>query len=153
MTRMKLLVPLLLLPCLAGAEDRGEVTFKKACAQCHVARTSAKEAKAAKGLARESRRVPSLDTLVTQRTPEQLSTWIDAPHKVRPQTGCDTRRLQPGEKDAIMGYLATLSQPPALPRQDMLRQQLEKDLAAYRAQQKKSDPKTDHLPRLTPGEK
>lgn len=35
---MKRLIPLLLLlPALASAQERGEVAFNKACAQCHQA--------------------------------------------------------------------------------------------------------------------
>ncbi|MBJ6761375.1 cytochrome c [Myxococcaceae bacterium JPH2] len=150
MIRMKLmLLPLVLLPCLAGAEDSGETLFNKACSHCHTARRSDKEAKAHPTVARDSKVIPSMDMAIQNRSAEQLRTWIQAPHKVNAKTGCDTRQLRAEDVDAVMGYLSTLAVPPQLPRQEMLRQQLQEKLKAQRASQQSNT----HQPSSSPGVK
>jgi cytochrome c len=131
MTRKHLLA-LLLLPALAGAEDGGESAFNTACARCHSAPPgSAKSAGAQSALG------PALDALLTGRTPQQLRAWVRAPQQVRPDTRCDTRLLAAGDVDVLLSYLATRAQPPPPPRDELLRQQLQRDLAERRARKQR----------------
>ncbi|MCP3136538.1 c-type cytochrome [Pyxidicoccus xibeiensis] len=122
------LLALLLLPCLAAAEDGGEAAFAQACARCHTAGATT-PAQPSPG--------PHLDPLVRSRTPEQLRAWLRAPHQVRPETRCDTRLLDEGERDLLLSYLATVSQPPAPPREELLRQQLQQEQAERRARKQR----------------
>ncbi|MBU8896355.1 cytochrome c [Corallococcus sp. M34] len=150
MIRMKLMsLPLMLLPCLAGATDSGETLFNKACSHCHTARRPEKEAKAQPTLARDSKAIPTMDLAIQNRSAEQLRTWVQAPHKVNAKTGCDTRQLRAEDMDALMGYLSTLAVPLELPRDEMLRQQLQEKLKAQRARQQANT----HQPNSSPGGK
>ncbi|WP_223632951.1 c-type cytochrome [Corallococcus sp. EGB] len=133
--RVHLLPALLLLAPLASAEDRGEVLFNQACSRCHVARVPTK-AEPTSGLIAASRgNGPNLGELMQRRTYAQVRTWIQGPHRIRPDTGCDTRMLAPSDLDTLMSFLATASQPPEPPRKERLRQELEQQLAERRAKE------------------
>ncbi|MBZ4420812.1 cytochrome c family protein [Myxococcus sp. RHSTA-1-4] len=145
------LLALLLLPALTRAEETGERAFEQSCARCHPASPSAQKAgrNGAKPASQRKSPGPQLDTVLSNRTPEQLRAWLQAPQKVRPETRCDTRMLAPGEVDAVLSYLATRSQPPPPPREELLRQQLQKELAERRAR-KQRQPADSAQPRRTP---
>jgi len=141
MTRTSLLALLLLSP-LASAEEGGETAFNRACAGCHAANVAPRGKKSTGGKA-----APELEVLLGSRTPQQLREWVQAPHKVRPQTHCDTRLLEASEVDSLLSYLATRSQPPPPPREELLRQQLQRELAERRVRKQRQ---TDDAVRRQP---
>ncbi|MFY2556272.1 c-type cytochrome [Corallococcus terminator] len=141
------LVALLLLPGFAAANAEGQSAFQKACVGCHTLTPqptkSAMRAQKNGGprikvpvRSAEERRV-ELGPKVKERSSEGLRTWIAAPSQSKKDTRCDTRGMHPTEMDALVSYLKTSSRPPPLSREEQLRQQLEKDLAARRAKQRR----------------
>ncbi|MFP2932745.1 hypothetical protein ACLESO_47885 [Pyxidicoccus sp. 3LG] len=58
--------------------------------------------------------------------------------------------MEEGELDLILSHLATLSQPPPLPRDEQLRQQLQQDLAERRARKKRQAAESSHPVRVKP---
>lgn len=140
MTRMHLLT-LLLLPGLAAASSPGESAFNTACASCHTVGAPApkgdKAASAAKGARAkvEPGTRTNLVELMQKRTPREVRTWVQAPHKVRRDTHCDTRLLAPEDLGALLSYVMLSVQPPAPSRQELLRQERQKDAAALRKQE------------------
>lgn len=142
MTRSPLLTLVLLplLPGVAAAQDGGRTAFDQACARCHTADVSTQKPaarKATKAARAEPVRGPKLSEMLSQRTPEQLRTWIQSPHGVRPETRCDTRLLAEGDLELVLGYLATSAQPPPPPREELLRRQFKKELSERRAQKQR----------------
>ncbi|MBN8228015.1 c-type cytochrome [Corallococcus macrosporus] len=136
--RAPLLSAFLLLAPIASAENRGEVLFNQACSRCHVAQAPSKP-QPTSGLVAASRGSgPNLGELMPRRTYEQVRKWIQGPQRLKPDTGCDTRMLAPSDLDALMSFLATVSQPPEPPREQRLRQELEQQLAERRARQPRS---------------
>jgi mono/diheme cytochrome c family protein len=137
------LFTLLLLPGLAAASGPGEAAFNTACARCHTVGAPAPKAdKAALGNKAKGSKAPqaraeagtrtNLVELMSQRTPAQVLTWIQAPHKVRRDTHCDTRLLAPEDTGALLSYVMLSVQPPAPSRQELLRQERQKDAAELR---------------------
>lgn len=129
------LLALLLLPALAGAEGDGEIAYSRACSRCHQDRAPAQGTAKSAGAAKAPG--PQLDALLKSRSPEQLRAWVQAPHKVRPETRCDTRMLASQEVDSLLSFLATRAQPPPPPRDEQLRQQLQQELAERRAKKQR----------------
>ena len=143
MTRL-LLLPLLLLPGLAvGAANEGKLAFEKACARCHsvspVTQDQQNKSSAASKIKPRQKRGRSMDLapMVQQRTPEQLRTWIAGPHRLNPKTNCDTRLLPDSDRELLLNYLAVSLHPTPPTREDLLRQQLKKDLADRSAQKQR----------------
>ncbi|MBN9688238.1 MULTISPECIES: c-type cytochrome [unclassified Corallococcus] len=117
---MKRLTPLLfLLPALASAQDRGALAFNQACAKCHPAEVQ-KRAFGERGPAG-----PAMAMVLRKKNLEEIREWTVAPHRINPKTNCDTRLLAPGDLDALMSFLATVTVPTPPPRRMLLRQQLE----------------------------
>ncbi|MCY1044371.1 c-type cytochrome [Corallococcus sp. bb12-1] len=145
MKRLTLLI-LLLAPGLASAQAGGQTAFRKACARCHIARVDAPGTKArprSNLVGRYPGAGPNLGELLPKRNLSQVRTWIDAPYKVKAGTGCDTRLLAEADKDRLISFLVSRTQPPAKRRDVAQRQELEKGLAEQREQQarRKADPK------------
>ncbi|MFB1479336.1 hypothetical protein [Corallococcus sp. RDP092CA] len=113
MKRLYLLV-LLLAPGLALAQGGGQSAFNRACSRCHVAKaTNPQKPKKSLGLRGPYKGSgPNLGNLLHQRSISQVRTWIEAPHKVKPGTGCDTRMLSPREMDALLDFLVTSAEVP-----------------------------------------
>ncbi|MCP3136544.1 c-type cytochrome [Pyxidicoccus xibeiensis] len=154
-THLLQLLLLLSLPGVAAAQDGGRTAFDTACARCHTADTAEQHVQkssrsAAKSQRDEPVRGPQLSQLLQKRTPEQLRAWIAAPNAVRKDTRCDTRLLGAGDLDLVLGYLATSAQPPPPPRDELLRQQFNKELAERRAQKQR---KANHPSTLPQGRK
>ncbi|RKH59456.1 c-type cytochrome [Corallococcus aberystwythensis] len=113
MKRLNLLV-LLLAPGLALAQGGGQSAFNRACSRCHVAKATnpntPKRSMGLKGAYKGSG--PNLGNLMHKRTLSQVRTWIAAPHKVKPETGCDTRMLSASETEALLDFLVTNAEVP-----------------------------------------
>ncbi|RYZ37535.1 MAG: c-type cytochrome [Myxococcaceae bacterium] len=134
---MKRLTPLLLLlPALASAQDRGELAFNKACAQCHRAEAPTEAQKRVQG--GRAPVGPSMGQVLQQKNLEQINTWVKAPHRINPKTNCDTRLLPSDELGALMSFLATVTVRPEPPRNMVLRQEMEQQ-AAERTRRKKAE--------------
>jgi len=158
MTRLHLL-SLLLLPGLAGAASRGESAFNTACARCHTAGAPAPQqgdtAAKAKGDAAAKAKAPASDKrtnlveLMRQRTPAQVRAWVQAPTKVRRDTDCDTRLLDPEDMSDLLSYVMLSSQPPAPSRKELLAQERKKGAAELRQQEQQRQEQLRRL-RATP---
>ncbi|MBN8229227.1 c-type cytochrome [Corallococcus macrosporus] len=135
---MKRLTPLLLLlPALASAQDRGELAFTKACAQCHQARTPTEPQP--KGVQGARAPVgPYMDQVLRRKNLKEVQTWVQSPHRINPKTNCDTRLLGPDDLDALTSFLATVTVAPPPTRQMMLRQQMDQ-LVTERAVREKAE--------------
>lgn len=132
---MKRLTPLLLLlPALASAQERGELAFNKACAQCHQAQTPTEKPKSLLGYREPVG--PYMDQVLRKQSLTRIRTWVTSPHAINPKTNCDTRLLSPDDLDALTSFLATVTVPAAPPRRMLLRQQMEQQVAAREAREK-----------------
>ncbi|NOK07609.1 cytochrome c [Corallococcus exercitus] len=125
----RLTLMLLLLPALASAQERGEVAFNKACAQCHQARTPTEKPKSLLG---DRQPVgPYMDQVLRKKSLTEVRTWVESPHRINPKTNCDTRLLRPDELDGLTSYLATVVvAPPQETRRMRLRKQMVEQAAA-----------------------
>jgi cytochrome c2 len=135
--RRTYLLPLLLLPGLAAADSRGELSFNRACASCHV--TVASAARAAPGGKPAGTKLHELNLAKLKKVngAEQLVAWLKAPHSVSPDTSCDTRRLDAAEVNSLISYLATASQPLPASHEELQRQNLAKQHSERRALDKR----------------
>ncbi|MBZ4372965.1 c-type cytochrome [Corallococcus sp. AS-1-6] len=135
---------LLLLPALASAQERGEVAFNKACAQCHQARTPTETPKSLLGVRQPVG--PYMDQVLRKKSLTEVRTWVESPHRINPKTNCDTRLLSRDELDGLTSYLSTVVVAPPPTRRMRLRRQMEEQAAALQkadAEAKaKSQPKT-----------
>ncbi|MGE6756602.1 c-type cytochrome [Corallococcus interemptor] len=143
---MKRLTPLLLLllPALAGAQDRGAVAFNKACAQCHQARTPTEKPNSL--LAVRQPVGPYMDQVLKKKDLSEVRTWVESPHRINPKTNCDTRLLARDDLDALTSYLSTVVVAPPPTRRMRLRKQMDEQVSARNraaaADKAKSQPKT-----------
>ncbi len=128
-----LLLSMLLLSSVASAVEPGQVAFQRACARCHPV-----EAKSKAKAERKKGEAPEIGAVVRAKSYAQLRTWVKAPHRQKPDTGCDTRLLRPGELDALMSYLQTASRPPLPPPEVRLRNNLERSVKLRKAALKKT---------------
>ena len=142
---MKRLIPLLLLlPALASAQERGEVAFNKACAQCHQARTPTEKST---GLLGSRKPVgPYMDQVLRRKSLTEVRSWVESPHRINPKTNCDTRLLSRDELDGLTNFLSTVAVAPAPSRRMMLRKQMADQVMVRDARDKaeakaKSQPK------------
>ncbi|WP_223642287.1 c-type cytochrome [Corallococcus sp. EGB] len=125
----RLTLMLLLIPALASAQERGEVAFNKACAQCHQARTPTEKPRSMLGIRPPVG--PYMDQVLRKKSLAEVRTWVESPHRLNPKTDCDTRLLRPDELDALTSYLATVVvEPPQETRRMRLRRQMEEQAAA-----------------------
>ncbi|WP_375756534.1 c-type cytochrome [Corallococcus exercitus] len=132
---MKRLIPLLLLlPVVASAQERGEVAFNKACAQCHQARTPTENRVGPLGVRKPVG--PYMDQVLSKKTLVEVRTWVESPHRINPKTNCDTRLLSRDELDGLTSFLSTVVVAPPPPRRMRLRKQLEQQVVARKARQK-----------------
>ncbi|GMU00310.1 hypothetical protein KH5H1_44300 [Corallococcus caeni] len=132
---MKRLIPLLLLlPVVASAQERGEVAFNKACAQCHQARTPTENRVGPLGVRKPVG--PYMDQVLSKKTLVEVRTWVESPHRINPKTNCDTRLLSRDELDALTSYLSTVVVAPPPPRRMRLRKQMEEQVAELKARDK-----------------
>ncbi|WIG94435.1 c-type cytochrome [Myxococcus sp. SDU36] len=155
MKRLSLL-SIILIPGLAvSATDEGKLAFEKACARCHTvtpqSHGTGKSTTASKPAPPKTRtRAIDLGPLLSQRTPEQLRTWIAAPTQVNRKTNCDTRLLPEADRDLLFTFLALSIHPPPPQREETLRKQLQQDLEARRARKQR---KAQDLSRPSQGKK
>ncbi|RKH30014.1 hypothetical protein D7Y13_14530 [Corallococcus praedator] len=134
---MKRLTPLLLLlPALASAQDRGELAFNKACAQCHQAQAPSPAPKRAKGTREPVG--PAMDQVVRRKSLEEIHAWVQSPHRFNPKAICDTRLLGPDDLEPLMGFLATVTVPAEPPRRAVLKQRMEQQVTE-RTRRKKAE--------------
>ncbi|MGA9525546.1 MAG: hypothetical protein WBV82_29075 [Myxococcaceae bacterium] len=124
-----MLLSILLVSPAAWAVEPGQATFQRACAQCHTA----KPPSAAKSKAPGTGKAPELGAVVRAMPYPKLRSWIEAPHKQKPKTGCDTRLVRRGELDGLMSYLQSAARPPLPPRNVLLEQNLERSVAQRKA--------------------
>ncbi|WP_257457014.1 cytochrome c [Archangium lipolyticum] len=107
MNRPFLLLPLLLaLPASAGDADFGKKAFEAACAQCHVAEPARPDGKNAAPA--------NLSLWLSTHSGTELRKWVKDPWKVRADTQCDPRQLQPQYVSDLISYLRS-AQTPATP--------------------------------------
>lgn len=105
MNRPFLLLPLLLaLPASAGDAEFGKKTFEAACSKCHVAQP-------AQGNAASARPSDNLATWLASHSSAELRQWVKDPWKVRADTQCDPRQLQPQYVSDLISYLRSAQAP------------------------------------------
>jgi cytochrome c len=131
-----LLLSTLLLSSAVWAVEPGQVAFGRACARCHPAEAKPRGKLKAK-VDRAKGDAPEIGALVRARSYAGLRKWIEAPHRQKPDTGCDTRMLRPGELDALMSYLQSAARPPLPPPEVRLTKGLERSIAQRKAALKK----------------
>jgi cytochrome c2 len=108
MNRPFLILPLLLaLPASAGDADFGKKAFEASCAQCHVAEPARPDGKHASAPA-------NLSLWLSTHSGTELRQWVKDPWKVRADTQCDPRQLQPQYVSDLISYLRS-AQTPATP--------------------------------------
>ncbi|MCP3099034.1 hypothetical protein LZ198_09125 [Myxococcus sp. K15C18031901] len=142
------LLALLLLPGLAGAEDLGERAFVRQCAGCHtlnpppaqLAQFNKMGARRATRITSDAERRVELGEVIHQRTVEQLEAWLKNPSLVKKKARCDTQGLLEAERHPLMAYLALSVKPPPKTREQLLQEQLEKDIAEQRSAKKSPKP-------------
>ena len=115
----KLPLVLLLVAVPAFASGKGELVFQKACSACHTV-TPPKANGKSQPPPQTRGAGPDLATVVKGKTSEALRTWIAAPHRLNPKTGCDTRAAL-GDVDELLEYLYVMSRP--LPPPDAARRE------------------------------
>ena len=140
------------LPLHAQA-DEGRDAFTRACARCHAATAVPEVAEASANTQSSPARRPSVDVrpgtppdlgrIAASRSFEALSLWVAGPHRVNPDTGCDTRILEEHERTALLAYLQTLARPATASRDAELERNLSRSLKARGV-------RTDELPQPEP---
>jgi cytochrome c2 len=98
---------LLALPASAGDADFGKKAFEASCAQCHVAEPARPDGKGA-------RAPDNLAIWMASHSGAELRQWVKDPWKVKSDTQCDPRQLQPQYVSDLISYLRS-AQTPATP--------------------------------------
>ncbi len=130
-----MLLSLLLISPTAWAVEPGQATFQRACAQCHSAKAPSADKKTRD---HKKGKAPEIGAVARAMPYVKLRKWIEAPHKQKPTTGCDTRRVRRGELDGLMSYLQSAARPPLPPGNVLLEKNLERSVAHRKAALKRA---------------